>query len=271
MIIDFHTHTFPDKIAEKSIAYLEKEGDITAFTDAKRGTLLRSMNDNGVDMSVVLPVATNPAQEHKINSLSAEISGRDSIYYAGAIHPDCEDVEGTLDHIKSIGLFGIKLHPDYQGVYFDDRRYLNIMEQAARRGLYIITHAGMDVAFRNDIHCTPDRILNVLGELGGSIEDKLILAHMGSYGMADEVLEKLCGKPVFMDTAAVLDMYTGKCVEIIKKHGADRILFATDSPWKSQRAYIDLLRSLELSDSDKEKIFSGNALKILSSAGICIK
>ena len=95
------------------------------------------------------------------------------------------------------------------------------------------------------------------------IDDKLVLAHMGSYGMPDEVLKKLCGRRVFMDTAAVLDMYPEKCAEIIKKHGADRILFATDSPWKSQKAYIDLLDSLEISSEDKDKIFYKNAEKLL--------
>ena len=263
MVIDFHTHTFPDKNAERSIAYLEHEGNIKAFCDAKRGTLVNNMLNRGVDFSVVLPVATVPKQEHTINALSAEISGRDNVYYFGAIHPDCEDVEGTLDYIKSIGLRGIKLHPDYQGVYFDDERYIRIIVEAAKRDLLIVTHAGVDVAFTDDVHCTPDMIVSVLDRLGELIDDKLVLAHMGSYGMPDEVLKKLCGRRVFMDTAAVLDMYPEKCAEIIKKHGADRILFATDSPWKSQKAYIDLLDSLEISSEDKDKIFYKNAEKLL--------
>lgn len=264
MIIDFHTHTFPDKMAERTIAHMEKEGDITAFTDAKRSTLLRSMSDNGVDRSVVLPVATRPEQESTINGISAELNGQDNILFAGAIHPDCADVEGTLDYIKSIGLFGIKLHPDYQGVYFDDPRVVNIIRQAARRGLYIVTHAGMDVAFRDDIHCTPDMVLSVLKELGGVADNKLILAHMGSLCAPDEVLQKLCGLPVYMDTAAALSMYPDKCAAIIKKHGADKILFGTDSPWFSQREYIDLIHAMPISDEEKEMIFYKNAAEILN-------
>ena len=87
MVIDFHTHTFPDKNAERSIAYLEHKGNIKAFCDAKRGTLVNNMLNWGVDFSVVLPVATVPKQEHTITALSAEISGRDNVYYFGAIHP----------------------------------------------------------------------------------------------------------------------------------------------------------------------------------------
>ena len=107
-------------------------------------------------------------------------------------------------------------------------------------------------------------ILNVLGQLEGVIDNRLILAHMGSYEMPDEVLCKLCGKPVYMDTAAVLDLYPDKCVEIIRKHGADRILFATDSPWKSQGEYLGIFENLPLSEGEKEKILHRNAERILS-------
>ena len=263
MVIDFHTHTFPDKMAEKTVTHLAKIGGLPPHTDGKRGSLLDSMKKSGIDRSVVLPVATLPKQERSINALSAELNGRDGIFYAGGIHPDCEDVSGTLDFIKKSGLFGIKLHPDYQGVHFDDQRYVNIMRGAAERGLYIVTHAGIDVGFRDHVHCTPDMILNVLNQLEGVIDNRLILAHMGSYEMPDEVLGKICGKPVYMDTAAVLDLYPEKCTEIIRKHGADRILFATDSPWKAQDEYCRLFDNLPLSKSEKEKILCENAERIL--------
>ena len=137
------------------------------------------------------------------------------------------------------------------------------MREAAKRGLYIVTHAGIDVSFREHVHCTPDMILNVLGQLGGLIDDRLILAHMGSYEMPGEVLDKICGKPVYMDTAAVLDLYPEKCFEIIRKHGADRILFATDSPWKHQGEYRKIIENSPLDDGEKQKILSENAERIL--------
>ena len=263
MVIDFHTHTFPDSIAEQAVAHLSKVGHATAFIDAKRDTLIRSMRDNQIDISVVLPVATAPKQVKGINRLSAELNGREGLFYAGAVHPDCDDIEETLDFIKASGLFGIKLHPDYQGVHFDDPRYLRIMEAAARRGLFIVTHAGVDIAYRDHVHCTPDMVLRVLDTLGGVIDNKLILAHVGGYELPDEVLEKLCGKPVLMDTAAVLDLYPDRCAEIILRHGAERVLFATDSPWRSQRQYVDILRSLPLTDAQRESILHGNAERIL--------
>ena len=264
MVIDFHTHTFPDKIAGRTIAHLSEVGKMPPYTDGTRTGLLRSMKGSGIDISVVLPIATVVKQERSINSLSAELNGKDNVFYAGSLHPDCEDVEGTLDFIKSSGLFGIKLHPDYQGVDFNDERCVHIMEEAAKRDLYIVTHAGIDVAFRDHVHCTPDMVLEVLERLGGVIDNKLILAHMGGYELPDEVLEKLVGKPVWMDTAAVMDLYPEKCVEIIRAHGSGKILFATDSPWRSQREFLSLFHSLPLTDGEKEQILYRNAKKILS-------
>ncbi len=263
MIVDFHTHTFPDKIAAQSIAYLSEKGGIRACRAGTLDALKRTMRESGVDYSVVLPVATRPQQEMSINTLSKAENGREGVFFAGGIHPDCPNVEETLDFIRDAGLFGIKLHPDYQNTDFDDPRYLHIMEQAARRGLYVVTHAGIDIAFREHVHCTPDRILRVLSELGSVIENKLVLAHLGGYELPDEVLQKLCGTPVYMDTAAVLELYPDKCRQIIAKHGPENILFATDSPWAEQKAFIDRLRSFGFSKADEDLMFFQNAEHLL--------
>lgn len=270
MIIDFHTHTFPDKIADRTIAYLVEKGGIQPHRDGTLGSLTDTMKKSKVDYSVSLPVATLPKQEGSINRLSAEINGKNNVFFAGGIHPDCEDADTTLDFIKESGLFGIKLHPDYQGVHFDDPRYVNIMRGAFERGLYVVTHAGYDVAYRDHVHCTPDMVLNVLTQLKGLAENKLILAHLGGYDMPDEVLQKLIGAPVYMDTAAVLELYPEKCRKIIVRHGADKILFASDSPWADQAQYIDIIKSFGFSKEDEEKIFYKNAEGILG-IDLCTK
>lgn len=263
MIVDFHVHTFPDKIAEKTIAYLSQKGGIVPFREGTLSALKTQMQQGSVDCSVVLPVVTAARQTETINRVSAAENGKDGVFFFGGIHPDTEDIPGTLDFIQKSGLRGIKLHPDYQGVYFNDPRYLYIMEQAAKRGLYIVTHAGRDIAYPDDVHCTPQMILQVLDTLRGVIDDKLILAHMGGFDFPDDVLEMLCKKPVWMDTAAVLDLYPEKCKRIIELHGADRILFASDSPWADPEAFIRILRSFALGEDAEEKIFFANANRIL--------
>ncbi len=263
LIVDFHTHTFPDSIAQRSVFHLSDVGHVLPHRLGTLDALKESMAVCGIDYSVVLPVATAAKQEPTINRVSAALNGRDHLFFAGAIHPDCADVEGTLDFIKASGLFGIKLHPDYQGVYFDDPRYVRIMAEAARRGLYVVTHAGMDIAFRHDIHCTPDMVLRVLHALEGVIEDKLILAHLGGFALEDEVLQKLCGKPVWMDTAAVIHMRPAKCRAVIAKHGPEKVLFGSDSPWENQRDFAERLKAFGFSRDDTEAMLWRNAQTIL--------
>jgi len=204
-IIDFHTHTFPDAIAGRAVSALAERSGLTPALDGTAGALTASMEAAGIAVSVVLPVATSPEQAHKINVGSAKSNGKSGVFYAGAIHPDCADFEQELDFIKNAGLFGVKLHPDYQGAFFDDERYIRIMAAAAERGLITVTHAGVDLGFPGCVRCTPDRVLNVLGALRGLIDDRLVLAHMGGCDEADEVLEKLAGKPVYIDTAVMPD------------------------------------------------------------------
>ncbi len=268
MIIDFHTHTFPDKIAARTIELLAEKGNVKPFREGTLSSLKESMKRSGVDYSVILPVATAVRQVESINRLAAELNGKDGIIYAGAIHPECENIDEILDFIKNAGLFGIKLHPDYQGVYFNDERVLKILEGAAKRGLYIVTHAGIDVAYPDDVHCTPDMVLEVLDKLGGVIDDKLILAHLGGCDMGEEVLKKLVGKPVYMDTAVVLDRYPETAEKIIRAHGTDKILFATDSPWADQKNFIDLLCGFGFSEEDLRLMYCENGKKILKSAKI---
>ena len=264
MVIDFHTHTFPDKIAAQTIKFLSEKGNTKPHREGTLSALKESMKKSGVDYSVVLPVATAPKQVGSINRLSAEENGKDGIFFAGAIHPDCENVEEILDFVKSNGLFGIKIHPDYQGVYFDDERYIRIMREAAKRDLIIVTHAGVDVGYPDDVHCTPDMVLNVLSKLKGIIENKLVLAHMGGCDLPDEVLKKLAGRPVYFDTSFVLDKYTDKCREIIEKHGFDKILFATDSPWSEQKKFVDIIKGYGFSKEQTDMIFYGNAKRLLN-------
>lgn len=265
MIIDFHTHTYPDKIAKKAVEKLYAMGGTPCYREPTYDGLVQSTREAGIDYSLSLPVATAAKQVESINNLSVELNGKDNIIFGGAIHPETENVEETLDFIKNSGLRIIKIHPDYQGANFDDERYIKIMYEAAKRDIITITHAGVDAAYREGVHCTPDMILNVLDRLKGIIDNKLVLAHMGSNELEDEVLEKLCSKPVYMDTAySIWKQPSEKFEQIIKKHGADKILLASDSPWAPQKDFIEIIKSYNLSEQDKKNILGENARKLLN-------
>ena len=263
MIIDFHTHIFPDKIAAKTIAALSEAADVKAATDGTLSGLMQSMNHNGVDISVIQPVVTKPDQFDSINEFAAYVNTKyeGRLISFGGIHPDCEDYKAKLDRIKELGLKGIKLHPDYQRVMIDDVRYMNIIEYADALGLIILTHAGIDIGLPNPVHCPPEKARYVLDTLKPK---KFVLAHYGAWKQWDEVYEYLAGADVYLDTAFTFDyIEQDKFVKILERHGSDKILFATDSPWSGQGESIEALRSMTISHEDLEKIQWKNAKLLL--------
>ena len=62
MIIDFHAHFFPDKIAERTLELLSQKGGIKPFANGTAQGLIDAMERAGVDAAVNLPVLTNPRQ-----------------------------------------------------------------------------------------------------------------------------------------------------------------------------------------------------------------
>ena len=201
MIIDAHTHTYPETIAKRAIEKLEKNSGTKAHTNGVQSGLMASMKEAGISYSLLLPVATSKKQVETINEVAAETNEKASetgILSFGGIHPDTENVSEVLHRIKALGLKGIKLHPDYQEMFFNDIRYKRIVSKATELGLYITVHAGVDIGLPNPVHCTPDHVLEVLKD---TESDHLILAHMGGWRLWPEVKEKLMGKHLYFDTS----------------------------------------------------------------------
>lgn len=266
MIIDFHTHIFPDKIAPATIAHLEEVGGIPAHTDGTANGLRQSMANAGIDRAVVLPVVTKPSQFDSINRFAAEINTEnDRLISFGGIHPDNDDIEGKLDRIVSLGLKGIKLHPDYQGVFIDDERHVRILKEAVKRDLLVVIHAGIDIGLPDPVHCTPARTAAILDTLGQDpARPRIILAHVGGWRCWDHVEAYLVGKPVYLDLGFSLGQITDEqLLRIIRRHGADRVLFASDSPWGDQAADKRYFEALPLTENEREQIAWRNARSLL--------
>jgi len=267
MIIDFHTHSFPDRSAEKTIKILETKGGSKAFTNGTRLGLVSSMKDAGIDCSIILPVLTKPEQFKTINEFAVKLNEKyDGINDVklisfGGIHPDSSDYKCELREIVHMGLKGIKLHPDYQDTMFDDIKYMRIVDYASELGLIIVTHAGLDIGYPKQIHCTPKAARKVIDEVA---PQKLILAHLGGYNCWDDVEEYLVGQKVYLDTAFIYNaIEKEQFLRILKNHGDSKVLFATDSPWGGQKEFIDWFHNMELSSESLEKIFYKNALELL--------
>lgn len=281
MVIDFHTHIFPDKIAVAVIDKLSCISRSRNFTNGTLHELLNSMHDAGIDLSIILPVATNSAQVKKINDSAAQTNEKffeQGVLSFACMHPDFENYRAELSRVKNLGFKGIKVHPVYQDTNLDDKKFLRIFDRAAELDLIVVTHAGLDIGFPGVVKCSPQMSRNVVEKIG---DFKFVLAHMGGWKNWNEVLENLVDKRIFIDTS----FSTGKipprpdCVwneedlqlldenqflNMVKKFGAEKVLFGTDSPWTSARESVGFIKNLLLSDDDKNKILGLNAKKLLN-------
>ncbi len=280
MIIDFHTHTFPDKIAVRVMQDLARDAHVLLCDDGRKDSLIASMKRAHIDYAVNLPVMTKVSQVEKVNS--SMIAEQESLLQRGIVafggmHPDYPDYKKELRRLAEHHIPGIKLHPAYQGIMFDDIRTMRIVDAACEAGLIVLTHAGMDIDIVDQNYCSVPQILHLMETVR---PDRLILAHMGGLNAWDMVERHIAGAPVWMDTSFVLtdvaadpnseippiyekNLTAENFLRLARKHGTDKILFATDSPWSDPQEYVHRIQALPLTQREQEDIFWKNALLLL--------
>ena len=261
MLIDFHTHAFPEKIAEKAITKLSfASGGLQPHTNGTLFGLKESMKKGGVDISVVMNIATNAEQQRNVNDFAASINNREDVFAFGSVFPDSPDALSELERIKELGLLGVKLHPDYQGFFVDDEKMKPIYKKISQLGLITLFHAGFDYGFAPPYGATPERLEKALGWF----DSPVIAAHWGGLSCGDGVLKHLCGKDIYFDTSfgyGTLPKYYAE--KIIEKHGSEKMLFGTDTPWHNKEMEMRLLNSLPLGETEMQNITHNNAEKLL--------
>ena len=261
MLIDFHTHAFPEKIAERAIAKLSHaSGGLVPHTNGTVEGLKALMKETNIDKAVVLSIATNATQQKNVNDFAAKINNCEDIFAFGSVHPDAPDALSELERIKALGLKGVKLHPDYQGFNVDDEKMKPIYKMISKLGLITVFHAGHDYGFPPPYGGTPEKMEKALSWF----DSPVIAAHWGGIGCGEQVLRHLCSKDIYFDTSFGYGTTPKYYIEkILETHGADKILFGTDTPWHTAEMENRLLNSLQLDPSTIEKITHQNAQKLL--------
>lgn len=268
MLIDFHTHVFPDKIAKSSVEFLGQKAGIEYCFDGTVKGLLKKMEESGLDIAVSLPVLTKPTQFESVLRFAAEINDefkdkkRRIVSFAG-IHPDCEDIDAKMALVKKSGFKGVKIHPDYQGEFIDCEGYIKILQAAKEYDLIVVTHAGYDAGYPDEkVKCPPELVKKVIEKVK---HEKFVLAHYGGNERWEEVLKYLCDENVYFDTAYTLHAISEELFKkILFAHGKDKILFATDCPWEEVLPAVNRLKSFNLGKENEDSIFYKNALKLLN-------
>jgi len=257
-IIDAHCHIYPDKIAEKASESTGKFYDIPMSLDGKISTLLEYGQRAEIDHFIVQSVATTPKQVSSINNfiaVSVEQSGG-KFTGLGTLHPDSEDIEADVDEIISLGLKGVKLHPDIQQFKIDDYRMLKIYELCEGR-LPLLVHTG---DHRYDLS-NPNRLMPIL-DIYKNLT--VIGAHFGGWSIWEEATEKLCSyKNFYVDCSSSLyALSPQKAKELIKAYGAKRVLFGTDYPMWAPDEELQRFMKIDLSAKERKDILCNNAAKL---------
>ncbi len=261
IIIDFHTHAFPDEIATKAVPMLASKANIKPASDGTLSGLQSSMDKAGIDISVICSIATKPSQFDKILQWSYENSSNKRFVFLPSVHPAASDPVGEIQEVAKLKFKGIKIHPYYQDFIIDEERMLPLYRKMAELDLFVICHTGFDIAFPRKRIADPIKILNVLKNVP---DLKFIATHTGAWEDWSEVEHHLLGKNVYIEIS-FSSSYLGqeKMREFILRHNPNLLLFGTDSPWADQQAELFALGSLGLPQDLFDKIAGINAQKIL--------
>lgn len=256
--IDFHAHIYPDHIAEKASENVAAFYDMPVQYDGRVSTLLSLGEAANIDRFVVHSVATIPGQVESINTFIARTVSENAGKMIGfaTLHPDYGPMEKEIDRAVSLGLRGVKIHPDFQRFAIDSPAACRIYEIIEGR-LPILIHTG---DFRYE-YSKPERVAAVLDRFPRL---DIIGAHFGGWSEWNRAARMLAGKRIYVDTSSSLySLPPERARELISLYGADHVLFGSDYPMWSPVDELERLKRISLSHDEYELIIHGNAERLL--------
>lgn len=264
-VFDIHTHTYPEKIAEKAC---ENLGNFYNFKVKGKGTyadLESQAEENNVGGYLLFSVATNAHQVEKVNTNIAALAdysrsrGFKTVGFAG-MHQDYPDFESEINRAVSLGLAGVKIHPDIQEVDINSPTLFPLYEILEERDLPLYLHMGDD---RPQYRFS--EAIKLISVMKSFPKLRVVAAHLGGYKAWDDALSLLAGRDGIMyDTSSALwAMPPETAAKIIGKLGVENVMFGTDYPVVDTKSELERFMALNLTDAECEKILWDNAINFL--------
>jgi len=270
MVVDSHLHV-PEGWVEDSVP-----------PKVAAEKLLQFMDESGIDVGVILPIAPYVPNDYVYEVVSHE--PKRLIGFASVVpNPADVAVRELRRAIMDLGLRGLKLHPGMQGFCIRHPHVIKVVRTAGELGVPVVIHAMKGdlstLYFRSTKeHAlpTPDRIedYDLLPVLAP--RTTIIYAHMGGLFGFREFMAIAAGHPnVYLDTSYSLitiveEIGARRLSTYIKHLGADKFIFGSDhivglTPgWLSASKQIGVIRSLPgLSEEERNAILAGNIKRIL--------
>jgi predicted TIM-barrel fold metal-dependent hydrolase len=257
-IIDAHCHVWPDHIAARALA-----GRVPGMTASGDGTVagaLKSMARCGIDKSVVMGIADQARHVHRTNEFIGSLASDDLIPF-GTVHPDLP-VQENLESLRTHGILGVKLHPLFQGFRMDDPRIYALLEAFGSQ-IPVIAHIGAGGSPEANRRSNPAMLADIVRTFP---ELRLVACHFGGFHQLDEVQDEVLGLDVMLETSwppTLGGLDRDRVIAMIRRHGAERIVFGSDWPMTDPLAELDVVRGLGFGPEETAGILGGNLARLL--------
>ena len=257
-IIVMHTHVYPDTIAAKAAQNIRNYYHLGENMDGTVSTLLRRGTEAGVSGYLLLPVAVKPDHVHSINQFTRQQADSHECFVGfGTVHAAMENMMEEVEAIVSMGLKGIKIHPDCQHFNIDDPRMFPLYEAMQGR-LPMMIHLGDE---RYD-YSHPARLRKVLKNFPRL---RVCAAHFGGHTMYETAKECLSDTDCILDISSTLMFLDKKTAESYVNHyGAERLAFGTDYPVWDPVQEVQRFLALDITEEQKEQIAWKTAARFLN-------
>ncbi len=266
MIIDTHTHIFPDEQAAAILNRTARLFNVPTFGTGTAADLLQRMNACGIDRSVIHMVAPLPSQVLPTNTWLIQLD-RDRFIKFGTLHPAHAGFKDEIGRLRDHGVQGIKFQPDIQQFSPDDKPGMYpLYEAMCASGLTVMFHVGGEPLPGPDDRSKPSMIARVARDFP---DMSIIAAHLGGLNMWDDVLIHLAGLPnVFLESSLSYDYIKPAVAEnIIRRHGHKKIFFGSDYPFGDIARAVYAARNVGfLTEAQRADILGLNAERFFMTA-----
>jgi predicted TIM-barrel fold metal-dependent hydrolase len=179
-----------------------------------------------------------------------------------------EEAVAEVRRCREQGAVGIKLHPSSQRFNPDDPNLWPVYAEAESLEMPVLSHGGVFPADPESSDFSRPkafaRVLKAFPKL------RFVLAHMGqgyleeSLAMAEEF------ENIHFDSSSVItgtlwppELSDDEIVAMVRRFGAERILFASDWPWYHPLRDLERIETLALSKEERRLILGENARRVM--------
>lgn len=229
-VIDMHTHIFPDKVARKAtmnvVGYfgLPEPPNHFGTVDELTAVLARAK----IEYALVFSAATSAHQVEHINRyILSETQKHDRLLPCGTLHAGFEGYKEELRWMRENGIFGVKIHPEFQHFALDDPRLFPMYEEMERTDMFLLAHMGDP---RVDVS-GPKRLLPVAQAFP---KLRCIAAHLGNWsGWEVEKIRPIAKLPnVYTDISSSFSYAADRkpLFQVLREYDPAHVFFGSDYP-----------------------------------------